>query len=217
MSTDQIRAQIQDTWNDELERGAFAGIVRNQLAKQAETSGASSSAEEREHMTRAILEGWRLQLEQVPELLDAVGESAAAARVGDAVAPILAAAEEYFLDADDVLPDRLGILGLMDDMYLALSLLSSVSEQYRHLTGHPLIDADLGPAIQPVRALFKGKRLAALDASIQTTLCRPAMMSSIQALSSLERPLAVKNWDPKLMRAGASEREDAAVGEVGVL
>ena len=82
-------------------------------------------------MTRTILEGWRLQLEQVPDLIDAVAEAAAAARVGDAVAPILEAAEEYFLDADDLLPDSLGILGLMDDMYLALSLLQSVSEQYR--------------------------------------------------------------------------------------
>ena len=36
MSTDQIRAQIQDTWNEELEHGAFAGIIRNQLAKQSE-------------------------------------------------------------------------------------------------------------------------------------------------------------------------------------
>jgi uncharacterized membrane protein YkvA (DUF1232 family) len=213
MSTDQIRAQIQDTWNDELEHGAFARIVRDQLAKQADA--AASSAEEREQRTRTILEGWRVQLEQVPELIDAVAEAAAAARVGEAVAPILAAAEEYFLDADDVLPDSLGILGLMDDMYLALSLLNSVSEQYRHLTGHPLIDADLAPCIQPVRALFKGKRLATLDASIQAALCRPAMISSIQALSSLSRPLAVKNWDPKLLRAG--ERDDAAAGEVGVL
>lgn len=217
MSTDQIRAQIQDTWNDELEHGAFAGIVRNQLAKQSEASATPTSAEGRERETRTILEGWRLQLEQVPELIDAVAEAAAAARVGDAVAPILAAAEEYFLDADDVLPDSLGILGLMDDMYLALSLLNSVSEQYRHLTGHPLIDADLGPSIQPVRALFKGKRLAALDASIQAALCRPAMISSIQALSSLSRPLAVKNWDPRLMRAGAGARDDAEAGEVGVL
>ena len=202
MPADLIRAQIQDAWNEEQRRGAFAALIRGQLARRAEASGASSSPEDRERAAQDILEGWRLQLEQIPELIDALGAAADAARVSDVVAPIVEAAEEYFLDPDDVLPDSHGILGLMDDMYLALSLLHSLSEQYRDLTGHPLIDADLVPSIQAVRALFQGKRLAALDARIQTALCRPAMLSSLQALSSLNHPLAVKSWTAKRAPAG---------------
>jgi len=217
MSADRIRAQIQDAWNEEQRRGAFAALIRSQLAREAETSGASSSPQERERMAQAILDGWRMQLEQVPELIDALSQAAAAARVTDAVAPILEAAEEYFLDPNDVLPDSHGILGLMDDMYLALSLLQSVSDQYLHLTGHPLLDADLAPSIQAVRPLFQGQRLAALDASIQTALCRPAMLSSLQALSSLSQPLPVKNWDSKLVHAAAGQLKHAPAGAVGIL
>lgn len=206
MSTDQIRAQIQDAWNEELEHQAFAGLIRNQLAKRAEATEAASSPKDRERMTQAIVESWRVQLEQVPDLIDAVADAAAAARVDDAVAPILDAAESYFFDAADLLPDHLGLLGLMDDMYLSLSLLQSVSELYRSSHGHSLIDADLEPSIQSVRALFQGKRLAALDASVHAVLCRPAMHSSLEALSSLDQPLAVRNWTAPAMHAVHGER-----------
>ncbi len=205
MSTDQIRAQIQDAWNEELQHQAFAGLIRNQLAKQLESTAAASTLKDRERMARSIAEGWRLQLEQVPDLIDAVADAAAAARVDDAVAPILEAAEKYFLDSGDLLPDSLGMLGLMDDMYLALSLLQSVSEQYRSQTGQPLIDADLEPSIQSVRALFKGSRLAALDASVQAALCRPVMVTSLKVLTSLRKPLFVKNWSATAMRARTEE------------
>lgn len=206
MSTDQIRAQIQDAWNEELQHQAFTGLIRNQLAKQAESTGATSTLKDRERIARSIAEGWRLQLEQVPDLIDAVADAAAAARVDEAVAPVLAAAENYFVDAGDLLPDSLGMLGLMDDMYLALSLLQSVSEQHRSTTGHPLIDADLEPSIQSVRALFQGKRLAALDASIHAALCRPAIVASLKVLNSLSQPLAVENWSASAMRSGADEQ-----------
>lgn len=207
MSTDQIRAQIQDAWNEELEHQAFAGLIRNQLAKRAESTAATSNPKERERMTLAIVESWRMQLEQVPDFIDAVADAAAAARVDDAVAPILDAAESYFFDAADLLPDNLGLLGLMDDMYLALSLLQSVSEQFRSANGHPLIDADLEPSIQSVRALFQGKRLAALDASVHAVLCRPALHSSLEALSSLSQPLMVRNWAGTAMHAVPGERK----------
>lgn len=206
MATDQIRAQIQDAWNEELEQQTFAGLIRGQLAKQAESSIATSTFEERERMTQSILESWRVQLEQVPDLIDAVAEAAAVARVYDAIAPILDAAESYFFDAEDLLPDSLGMLGLMDDMYLALSLLQSVSEQYKSVNGHPLIDADLEPAIQSVRALFQGKRLAALDSSIEAALCRPGMLASLKSLAALKRPLAVKSLTETVMHTGADER-----------
>jgi uncharacterized membrane protein YkvA (DUF1232 family) len=193
MLADSIRAQIQDAWNEERRRDTFAALIRSQLARRAEASGESSSPQEREQAAQAILEAWRIQLDQVPEVIDALAEAAKDARVASAVAPILQAVQEYFLDPDDVIPDGHGILGLLDDMYLALSLLQSVSEQCRELTGHALIDVDLTPSIQAVRPLFQGKRITALDARIHTTLCRPAMLSSMQSFRWLDRPLAVKN------------------------
>jgi uncharacterized membrane protein YkvA (DUF1232 family) len=197
MLAESIRVQIQNAWNEEQRRDTFAALIRSQLARRAEASGESSSPQDRERAARSILESWRVQLEQVPELIDALAEAAADARVDSVVGPILETIQEYFLDADDVIPDSHGILGLLDDMYLALSLLQSVSEQYRELTGHALIDIDLAPSIQAVQPLFQGKRIAALDARIRAALCQPAMVSSLQGLRSLDQPLAVKNREPE--------------------
>lgn len=213
MATDQIRAQIQDAWNEELEHQTFAGLIRSQLARQAESTVATTSFEDRERMTQAIVESWRVQVEQVPDLIDAVAEAAARALVYDAIAPILDVAESYFFQSDDVLADNLGLLGLMDDMYLSLSLLHSVSEQYRSVTGHALIDVDLGPSVHSVRSLFQGRRLAALDAAIESALCRPGMLTSLKALHALKRPLAVNDWRPGVVPAAVEDdaRESAGV------
>lgn len=214
MATDQIRAQIQDAWNQELEQQTFAGLIRTQLNRQAESTVATTTFEERERMAQSILEGWKDQLEQVPDLIDAVAEAAALARVYDAIAPILDAAESYFFNANDLLPDSLGLLGLMDDMYLSLSLLHSVSEQYRSVNGHALIDADLQPSMQSVRALFQGRKLAALDETIDAALCRPGLLASLKALNSLGKPLAVKNWGPTAVRMDADASAEEHAGAV---
>jgi uncharacterized membrane protein YkvA (DUF1232 family) len=197
MLADSIRAQIQNAWNEEQRRDTFAALIRSQLARRAEASGESSSPQDREQAAQSILESWRVQLEQVPVFIDALAETAADARVASVVTPILEAVQDYFLDPDDVVPDSHGILGLLDDMYLALSLLQAVSEQYREFTGHALLDVDLTPSIEAVRPLFQGKRIAALDARIQAALCQPTMLSSLQGLRSLDQPLAVKNREPE--------------------
>jgi len=197
MLADSIRAQIQNAWNEEQRRDTFAALIRSQLARRAEASGESSSPQDREQAAQSILESWRVQLEQVPEFIDALAETAADAHVASVVTPILEAVQEYFLDPDDVVPDSHGILGLLDDMYIALSLLQAVSEQYREFTGHALLDVDLTPSIEAVRPLFQGKRIAALDARIQAALSRPTMLSSLQGLRSLDQPLAVKNREPE--------------------
>ena len=197
MLADSIRAQIQNAWNEEQRRDTFAALIRSQLARRAEASGESSSPQDREQAAQSILESWRVQLEQVPVFIDALAETAADAHVASVVTPILEAVQEYFLDPDDVVPDSHGILGLLDDMYIALSLLQAVSEQYREFTGHALLDVDLTPSIEAVRPLFQGKRIAALDARIQAALSRPTMLSSLQGLRSLDQPLAVKNREPE--------------------
>jgi len=197
MLADSIRAQIQNAWNEEQRRDTFAALIRSQLARRAEASGESSSPQDREQAAQSILESWRVQLEQVPEFIDALAETAADARVASVVTPILEAVQEYFLDPDDVVPDSHGILGLLDDMYIALSLLQAVYVQYREFTGHALLDVDLTPSIEAVRPLFQGKRIAALDARIQAALSQPTMLSSLQGLRSLDQPPAVKNREPE--------------------
>jgi uncharacterized membrane protein YkvA (DUF1232 family) len=186
MSTDRIRSQIEGAWRQEADTKAFASLVRQQLVQ----AGAGAVPEDSTTVAD-ILSAWRLQLENVPDLIDAMRAAAENAGMSAAVAPVLAAAERYFLDDEDVLPDAHGVLGLLDDMYLALTLLHEVSERHRHGTGQPLIDVDLAESIGSVRPLFRGARLAALDERIRRTLVEPALIRCIERLSGVKQGLAL--------------------------
>lgn len=187
MRTDLIRAQISAAWREEASSHAFAKLVRQQLSE----AGAGPVPQDSQTVGE-IVDGWRLQLENVPELIDALREAAAMAEVSSVVEPVLQAAEGYFLDENDVLPDSHGVLGLLDDMYLTLSLIHAVSERHRSRAGRALMDADLKESIAAVRPLFRSGRLAALDERIQASLRSPDLSESIARLSALASALSVR-------------------------
>ena len=178
MRTDLIRDQLRDAWKEEARTGAFASLVRQQLVEAG-----TGTVPEDSVIVRGILEGWRLQLANVADLIDALREAATSAGVASAVEPVLRAAEDYFLVADDLLPDHHGILGLLDDMYLALSLIQRLCEQHRDSTGRTLMDVDLRESIASARGLFRGARLAALDEQILAAMRRPEVARSLEQLA----------------------------------
>jgi uncharacterized membrane protein YkvA (DUF1232 family) len=184
MGTDTIRAQIEVAWQEEARTHAFERLIREQLAAAgAGEVPADSTA------VGDILRTWRMQLENVPDLLDALRAAAIEAEVLDTVEPVLATAERYFSDPDDVLPDAYGVLGLLDDMYLALSLIQQISERQRARVGRALIGVDLTESIASVRPLFRGARLAALDRRIRLALEAPELIRCLAHLSELPRAI----------------------------
>lgn len=183
MSTDRIRGQIESAWQDEARTRAFETLVRKQLAE------AGGSVPDASATVAEILLAWRLQLENVPDLIDAMRAAAADAGMAEAVEPVLATAEAYFTDRNDVLPDSFGVLGLLDDMYLALSLIQQVSDRHREGTGRPLIEVDLTESVASVRPLFRGARLVMLDERIRRSLAAPGLAGCVERLSRMPREL----------------------------
>jgi len=165
MRTDLIRAYIDEAWQSEVSEGQFAALIRGQLLE----AGADPLHEDAQ-VEQEILLAWRAQLESVPGLLEALHGAAKDAKVSDVVDPVIEAAESYLLKERDILPDSHGIMGLFDDMYIALSLIHKVSEGHRTKAGRALIEADLRESIASVRGLFRGTRLAKLDEHIRTVL-----------------------------------------------
>jgi hypothetical protein len=184
MSTDQIRRQIEAAWQDEARSRAFAALVRQQLVQAGAGEVPQNSTTVAE-----ILHAWRLQLENVPDLIDAMRTAADAAGISSAIEPVLATAEGYFLARHDVLPDSHGVLGLLDDMYLALSLIQAVSQRHREQTGGALLEVDLTESIAAVRPLFRGARLDALDTRIRHSLAAPDLVQCLERLSALPHSL----------------------------
>jgi uncharacterized membrane protein YkvA (DUF1232 family) len=186
MYIDVIRKQIRRAWDDEARSGAFAGLIRQQLERSGASAGDDNST------VGDILNSWRAQLELVPDLFQNLRDAAEEAGIAAQVDPVLEMAQHYFVDPDDVLPDHHGVLGLLDDMYLALSVIHAVSEAQRQRAGQPLMDADLTDLIEAVRPLFTGYRLAALDQRIEQSLARPELARSIQQLADARCLLCVR-------------------------
>jgi len=187
MHTDVIRKQIRLAWDEEARSGAFASLIRRQLQRTGASPDADAARDD------AILASWRAQLDLVPDLLDQLRDAAAQAGVSEQVEPVVQAAEGYFLDPDDVLPDSNGVLGLLDDMYLALSLIHAVSEEQRLRVGQPLLDTDLTDLIDVVRPLFVGNRRAALNDLIEQALGRPEIARSVKQLAKTGCVLNVRS------------------------
>jgi uncharacterized membrane protein YkvA (DUF1232 family) len=186
MHTDVIRKQIRQAWDEEARSGAFARLIRQQLARAGASPEADSTAVD------DILASWRAQLELVPELIESLHDAAGEAGIAAQVEPVLETAQHYFLDPDDVLPDHHGVLGLLDDMYLALSVIHAVSEEQRHRAGQPLMDADLSDLIDAVRPLFTGTRRVALDDRIERALAQPELVQSMRQLAGQACVLSVR-------------------------
>jgi uncharacterized membrane protein YkvA (DUF1232 family) len=186
MHTDVIRKQIRQAWDEEARTGAFARLIHEQLQR------CGTSSEDVNQQLEDTIAGWRAQLELVPDLLDSLRDAAEDAGLLAEVEPVLRAAQDYFLDTDDVLPDQHGVLGLLDDMYLALSLIQAVSEEQRHCAGQPLIDTDLSDLIGAVRPLFVGNRRVALNDRIEQALARPELAQSIKQLATTGRMLSLR-------------------------
>lgn len=99
-------------------------------------------------------------LDAVPILLDRVRAAAAEHGVTVLVEPILAHAEAYFVNPVDAMPEALlGELGLLDDAWLALSVIRLVQAEPQ-----PLIRVDLEPPLTFLERLLSESALAALKA-----------------------------------------------------
>jgi uncharacterized membrane protein YkvA (DUF1232 family) len=122
-------------------------------------------------------------IQRTPDLLDATYAAAGAAGLGPGMQPIFDAALRYWQEPDDLVPDHLGMLGLLDDAYLSLRLLESVSQLHKAKTGHPLLSIDLEAANYRVRQLLGDATAARLNALVEEALRSPPLRTSVEMLA----------------------------------
>ncbi len=147
----------------------------------------------------------RNYVQRVPQLLDQTRAAAQQAGWGEAIAPLLDAAEEYWLAPLDVIPDHLGLVGVTDDAYLSLSLLQAMSDRHREATGHPLLPFDLHEENAAIGVLIGEPHLSQLNSIVAASVAD--LDNTISALSEYEEtlPVADEPWlsDPTISPADA--------------
>ena len=117
----------------------------------------------------------------IPDLLDGVADAAMTRGIGLLVQPLLDHAADYFRDPTDHAPESAyGVAGLLDDAYLALSIVNLVHENFE-----PLVDSDVAGQVILLRELLEPELVAELDAELGRAVMKLAR--SVTALRERSR------------------------------
>jgi len=111
----------------------------------------------------------------VPGLLEGLHRSAQDQDELGRVAPLIDLVGEYFFLADDLIPDHLGALGLVDDAYVALRCIEKLNEWTLSFGNPPLLEIDLA-GVNGIAASAMGAEITdQLDASIDWQITKASM------------------------------------------
>jgi uncharacterized membrane protein YkvA (DUF1232 family) len=126
-------------------------------------------------------------MEQVPYLLTVAWTSARNVGLEAEMKSILDMVVSYWIEDDDVIPDHLGIVGLLDDAYCSLSSLQSLSDLYRMQSGKYLFPDDLTAANKIMRKIIGEPYAAQLDEIVSKAVDDAQVKDAVKLMASPEK------------------------------
>jgi len=176
-------AQIQKIISDQFADTQSAVDLRRLLIKVAKSQGVSPDEVELAHGSSFIYN----YLEQVPYLLTVAWTSARNVGLETEIKSILEMVESYWIEDDDVIPDSLGIFGLLDDAYCSLSSMQALSDLYRMQSGKYLFPDDLTAANKIMRKIIGEPYTTELDNIVNKAVAEAQVKEAVKLLSRPEK------------------------------
>jgi len=176
MDTTRIESMITDQCGDEH----AARDLHELLAVVAERNQVEPDQHELDKGTRFVI-GY---IEQVPYMLKVAITAAANVGLERAMEAIVDAVRGYWLQDEDVIPDHLGVIGLLDDAYCSLTTLQAVSDHYQLQAGKHLFPDDLTAANRVMRKIIGEPYATDLDRFVTRAIEEAGVMQAVKALAS---------------------------------
>jgi hypothetical protein len=123
-------------------------------------------------------------IDAIPAILEQMTSAAQQAGVAHLVAPLAQQVAGYFLEERDLVADRAGTLGLLDDAYLAHAFLLQVNVAYQQSAGRPLLPVDPAPTVRVLREILGPQVTGPLDASVVQGVNEAVNRSQMEPLGS---------------------------------
>ena len=205
MRTKHIRKIISEALSYEKQTGNLATAVMQ----------ASPHLDDRER--NEIVKFVKEYIQHVPAFLEEAENISKKAGIFNEVKAIFEMTEDYFIQPIDLIPDYLGLLGLMDDAYLAHQLIQSISDRYRDNTGEPLLLTDMTRANQLIRMLIGEPMATNLDGMVMTVMGDSSILNSLQLIINFGMQSPITWNDPMWGNATIDEIVDARLGAMGVV
>jgi len=155
------------------------------LAAVAEQRGVEPSPEDLEHGARFVL----AYVEQVPYMMKVAWTAASSVGLEKEMRSILEMVESYWAEGDDVIPDDLGAIGLLDDAYCSLTSLQAVSDHYQLQTGKHLFPNDLSEANRAMRRIIGEPYASELDRIVIRTMQATGLIEAVKSLATEQKRL----------------------------
>jgi len=126
-------------------------------------------------------------LEQVPYLLTVAWTSARNVGLEHEMESILQMVVSYWIEDDDVIPDSIGVFGLLDDAYCSLLSMQTVSDLYRMQTGKHLFPDDLTAVNEVMRKIIGEPYTTELDELVSEAIEDAGVEDAVKWLASPEK------------------------------
>lgn len=179
MDTTAIENMIRTLCNDEH----AARDLHDLLAVVAESINIQPDEQELERGTQFVIS----YVEQVPYMLKVATTAAGTVGLEDEMRQIVSMVLSYWEQDEDVIPDHLGIIGLLDDAYCSLTTLQVVSDLYQLQTGKHLFPDDLTAANRAMRKIIGEPYVSELDRIVSQTINEAGMMGAVKALAGEDK------------------------------
>ena len=179
MDTTQIETMIEEHAAD----GRAAPELHDLLAVVAERQGVQPTTPQLDDGSRFVL----AYINQVPYMMKVAWTAASNVGLEKEMQRILDMVRSYWIEGDDVIPDDLGVIGLLDDAYCSLTSLQAVSDHFRLQTGKHLFPDDLTDANRAMRRIIGEPYASELDRIVIRTMKETGLIESVKSLASEEK------------------------------
>ncbi|MFC1531038.1 YkvA family protein [Gemmatimonadota bacterium] len=177
MALEAVEGMIADALADEQRTGRLANALRERAAAQGRAAG-------EEELNGAV--GFVSEyVEHVPAYLRDGLEAARMVGREAEMAEVIREATEYWLTESDIIPDRLGLLGILDDAYCSLTLMQAVSDRHEEESGRALFSRNLKAANASMRNLIGEPTASQIDMYVGTRLSADPMTQMVRALTAM--------------------------------
>lgn len=201
MQIERIRAQIKEAKAIERQTGVLHRAIVNLVRQNGASVGALQIGKVLDFVTEYI--------ESAPALMLTVEKASIENDAQPCIKPLLDAIEEFFLTPDDIIPDHLGLAGLLDDAYLAHTLLQAISDKYESQSGNTLLPKDAYETNTFIRRLIGEPFVSMLDEHMATTL---EGMCAVQDIDELLVALGQMRLSPVRQPVQGSLRVTELIG-----
>lgn len=181
METSVIDAMIAEQCSDPH----AARELHDLLAVVAERSGREATQEDLERGSKFAC----AYIEMVPYMLKVAWTAACNVGLEEQMKKVIDMVKSYWQQDDDIIPDHLGLIGLLDDAYCSLSSLQAVSDHFQLQTGKYLFPDNLTEANTVMRKVIGEPYATDLDRLVIRNIKESRLVETVKTFSSAEKQL----------------------------